>query len=500
MRIGTINLAEFLAEYDRRPYVGETIDPEFPIESAYRVNLGMWSVGEFFPIVDVDSRKVLKRIRVGELIRWAYTRRWQQIIGPEWSMRTLRREQYDALRRSIRRDNRPPATNPVYFRDTGLYQRGDIELPRCDNCSRVDRLTGCPEGHCENCCSCSRCERSGCTEWATCPNCERCDAHRGSFYCNGCDERRCQCGYERCDNCETCCCGDDCTDATSDYYFHSALRFLDPLSKERHTLPRRYVGVEIETSEGDFAEIAGRMCRIKGVNAVEDGSIDGVEYVTAPAKGMAFTRHISEVVGILNANDAKVDSACGLHVHVDARDFGWADIQRFMAVWMKVEPAMFSLVAAPRSNNHFCESRADTFSGIVRGGKRIREIKEAAVRDLYKLGEFPPFDKKAPKTPVLAKVKGNKYHPSRYGAVNVHSWLYRGTLEFRLHHGTLRERNIINWGRVCAALVEYAAKARWSEINAESDSAWSRLTEIMAKMDPHVVPWMATRRERFARR
>ena len=39
----------------------------------------------------------------------------------------------------------------------------------------------------------------------------------------------------------------------------------------------------------------------------------------------------------------------------------------------------------------------------------------------------------------------DKYNDARYSGLNMHSRYYHGSLEFRLHSGTLNSRKIFNW-------------------------------------------------------
>jgi hypothetical protein len=42
----------------------------------------------------------------------------------------------------------------------------------------------------------------------------------------------------------------------------------------------------------------------------------------------------------------------------------------------------------------------------------------------------------------------------RYCDLNLHSWYYRGTLEFRLKEGTVTSKEIVGWPLLCLWLVE----------------------------------------------
>jgi len=47
-----------------------------------------------------------------------------------------------------------------------------------------------------------------------------------------------------------------------------------------------------------------------------------------------------------------------------------------------------------------------------------------------------------------------KYNDARYCGLNLHSRYFHGSLEFRLHSGTLSKTKIVNWIRILNAIIE----------------------------------------------
>lgn len=48
--------------------------------------------------------------------------------------------------------------------------------------------------------------------------------------------------------------------------------------------------------------------------------------------------------------------------------------------------------------------------------------------------------------------------------INMHSWILRGTVECRIHHGTTKWQKMIPWGLILAGIADFAIKASESEI------------------------------------
>ena len=69
----------------------------------------------------------------------------------------------------------------------------------------------------------------------------------------------------------------------------------------------------------------------------------------------------------------------------------------------------------------------------------------------------------------LSSKAGGKYEDCRYRALNIHSFFYRGTIEFRHHQGTRDATEATHWGMVCAAIVDAGSRWNLREIDALAD-------------------------------
>ena len=241
-----------------------------------------------------------------------------------------------------------------------------------------------------------------------------------------------------------------------------------------------------------------------GISCVSDGSLPdgGFELPLAPASGDLWIDQCSDVARVLRGVNASVSNACGLHIHADARDFRWADMRRLMALYAHLEDTLYNMVPARRREGSYSKPCADLYRRMA-AGKTPRVKLSASVRttlygagetaseraktdsgfrarltdtfrrDFYYInGERDPRTGKAWKreayiTDRFRKLpqrdghdwqhtKCDKYNSARYYACNLHSWLYRGTVELRLPPGTVVGAKIANWGMLWAGIVEFA--------------------------------------------
>lgn len=200
----------------------------------------------------------------------------------------------------------------------------------------------------------------------------------------------------------------------------------------------------------------------------------------------------------LHDDKAKADSSCGLHVHVDARDLAWSDVDRLFRLWLCVQDAMYSLVAPSRKQNHYCEPWNVTLghSALLphkdAKGCAFRRFKDFLLATMYG----------SPRRVTTAKQ--DKYHAARYKGLNLHSYFYRRTIEFRLHHGTVNPDKMTGWASVCVALVDAAViltemdMRRLERGRENGESAFNSLALVLDSMNPRALDWAITRRTTLA--
>jgi len=228
----------------------------------------------------------------------------------------------------------------------------------------------------------------------------------------------------------------------------------------------RLVGLEIEvaTVNSDTGSLEDA-CRTWHASIVEDGSVsNGFEINTSPASGDYLLKMIERIGRGLSQAGATVDARCGLHVHVDCRDFTFYDMRKLVKLYTKIEPALFAMMPGSRRRSAFC--------------------RPCGARFVYDLDAFkiPKDSKKQLLTNVLEiepsiNCKGQRDHKngrygSRYNALNLQSWLYRGTIECRLHTGTVNPHKLECWALLWQAIVDYAYRLTESQIDALVDNRY----------------------------
>jgi hypothetical protein len=256
-----------------------------------------------------------------------------------------------------------------------------------------------------------------------------------------------------------------------------------------------YLGIEIECGVNKVNTQVARALKKWGGAKKTDGSIHmtdrrhTLEFVTSPARGDSFVDQIKDFTSALHTCDATVNASCGLHCHVDAGELTDRQILNVAHLYYRIEPALYGIVARSRRSNHYSKAFSSHF-----GAKKVREIfreKDWVVRS-QKLDTLLYGSLEAARR---AKLNHSQNSDARYYGLNLNAIPLHGTIEFRLHQGTVNPTKILMWGAICSAIVRYGATHTEEEITSLPGSSIAILEKIVA--DPEVITWTRMRRRYF---
>ena len=158
--------------------------------------------------------------------------------------------------------------------------------------------------------------------------------------------------------------------------------------------------------------------------SVYDGSVRGAEIVS-PILDEVRLNEASTVARLLLSAGGKVDRTTGFHVHIGAAALSLDHVAQWYLNWNLVHEAIGALVAPSRLNNSYC--KVPTLQNIDRNVERIRN------------GE-------------ISDTNGD-----RYQSFNLQSFQRHGTLEIRVHQGTLNGTKAVAWAKFIDAFKDYSA-------------------------------------------
>ena len=230
----------------------------------------------------------------------------------------------------------------------------------------------------------------------------------------------------------------------------------------------RYISVESEVItyyDDEDDEPAEQVLTPQNWRAVNDGSLSGggVEFKNIrPIRGDSILQNLNNLQNSSCDQDFYIDNSCGIHVHMDARDFNWQELRNLIVIMNTIEPSIMNSMPAHRRLNRFCKSIDDDF-----GQPLVNSHVYDKINSLEELVDFSYRD--------LSKVDPdeNRYNSSRYRGMNLHSRFYHGTIEFRYHEGEIYSDPIIDWVRFCNRIM-IAAKS----LDGHTDK-WKRIKSMI---------------------
>jgi hypothetical protein len=179
---------------------------------------------------------------------------------------------------------------------------------------------------------------------------------------------------------------------------------VKPMTAERH------VGIEIECGiKIEKEELADKLMHLAGYVMIKSDSSVGVPdrnniEINVCAPMSIYKDILRQLTDVLNSKEvgAKVNKTCGLHVHLDAREYGYnfSQLNNNYSRLVAVQSILYSMQPKSRQNNSYCKR------------SKTRNIRRGS---------------------------------ARYQGINAQSlWKYN-TIEIRLHAGTTEYLKIVNW-------------------------------------------------------
>ena len=201
--------------------------------------------------------------------------------------------------------------------------------------------------------------------------------------------------------------------------FGIELELVSPISRYDLIEKLSDAGINIESPRNTHSQVSGW-------KLVHDGSIRttrknpyGFELVSPPSTDFKELEIICE---ILKQEKIKSNTSCGMHVHHEIKELKRQQIIRIYDFYNKYEKVIDTSLPASRENNRFCKPISSIINKV-----RNCDTKTALLRN-------------------IAGTRGNGYYAQcRYYKINLRSFLYYGTIEFRQHSGSISFEEIRDW-------------------------------------------------------
>ena len=212
----------------------------------------------------------------------------------------------------------------------------------------------------------------------------------------------------------------------------------------------RVVGGEVKHEGGSYDKWSCVAPDGRKWNAASDASIGrGNAEVVSPI--LNYPDDISVLQNVIRAirkAGGKVNSSCGIHVHVDASSLNGRQLGNLAKIVYKQEPLILHAL-------QISEARLNSYTKPMESAF-IEEINKYRPKNLHQLSCLWYHQSNTEESRL------QHYHQSRYHGVNFHSLFYRGTVEFRWFESTLHAGKVKSYIQYCLLLVNRAREVKFA--------------------------------------
>ena len=209
--------------------------------------------------------------------------------------------------------------------------------------------------------------------------------------------------------------------------FGVELEFIAPETLNRNAIARALTRAGVSSFDAGYTHETSERWKL-----VSDASVRGdgnaMELVSPILRGDAGMAMLRKACDELTRLGCTVNKSCGLHVHVGARDMSVVAMRRLAILYSDFEAVLDSVMPASRrlNNNMYLRSLSGLSKSQIAVARDVRAI-------------------------ALQINNGG-----RYAKLNFTSHWKHGTIEFRLHAGTINADKACNWVSACLRMMNAA--------------------------------------------
>lgn len=201
--------------------------------------------------------------------------------------------------------------------------------------------------------------------------------------------------------------------------FGLEMELISPISRYKLIALLEAEGIKIENPRRTHEVV-------NGWKLVHDGSIrttakrpHGFELVSPPSSTFEDLEKICEV---LKTHKITTNKSCGIHVHHEIKELKRQQIMRVYEFYNKYESVIDGMLPQERRANSYCRPINRIIDNV-----RNCTTKSQLLRD------------------IGGSNSSSYYDHSRYYKINLRSFIYYGTIEFRQHNGSIDFEEIQDW-------------------------------------------------------
>ena len=157
---------------------------------------------------------------------------------------------------------------------------------------------------------------------------------------------------------------------------------------------------------------------------------------------------LQTIVRKLRQRGAKVNSSCGIHIHIDGANHTPSSLKRLVNFMTERQDLIYEALEIHGRENRWCKKLNTDLLTEMKKKKnltknKVENIWYSEANDNYRAG-----------------INHEHYNSTRYHGVNLHSYFSKGTVEFRLFNSTLHAGKIKAYIQFCLAISSWSITSK----------------------------------------
>jgi len=148
---------------------------------------------------------------------------------------------------------------------------------------------------------------------------------------------------------------------------------------------------------------------------------------------------IQEILRLLRKKGAKANDSCGIHIHVDGANHSAGSLKNIIHFMCARQDLVYEALAVKNNRLAYCKKLCKSLFQKVRAA---RTLDIGTMENLWYGGYSG---------------RNRRYDSTRYHCINIHSFFYLGTVEFRMFNSTTHAGELKAYIQFCLAVSAWAA-------------------------------------------
>ncbi len=178
-------------------------------------------------------------------------------------------------------------------------------------------------------------------------------------------------------------------------------------------------------------------------NTCDDPDEYRIEFVTPPLE-YTDIELLQNVIRQLRKNGAKVNSSCGIHIHVDGANHTSKSLRRLINFMTSRQDLIYEALEIEDRANWWCQKLN---AALLDEMKKDKDISKDKAEQIWYSSANDGYN---------GGINHEHYNHTRYHGINLHSYFSNGTVEFRLFNSTLHAGKIKAYIQFCLAVSAWA--------------------------------------------